>query len=159
MTTASKTEVAQFETTRRLLSHLVNEGLCLASLEVQEADDVQWLCLTSTKSDSGNTSMVKVQYLPREKVILNDASQVASVVRPHQLRPPVLLLEGDQDHRSDLDPGVIFKFVYPWFETADDETMRDQIAQELLNAAANQGMSQWTSLSSSAYSGRDLAGY
>ncbi|KAH6980825.1 ferric iron reductase FhuF-like transporter-domain-containing protein [Ilyonectria sp. MPI-CAGE-AT-0026] len=122
MTVLSKTDVAFFETTRRLLSHLVNEGLCLAFIEPTAKDPVQWLCLTSTQRDYGSTCMVKVHFIP-ERVVLGDAGQITSLVRPHQLRPRVLLDCDDQPLRLELDPGVIFQSVYPWFGEANEGSL------------------------------------
>lgn len=145
MTVLSKTDVAFFETTRRLLSHLVNEGLCLAFIEPAGTDRVQWLCMTSPKPDSGSTCMVKVHFIP-ERVVLGDAGQITSLVRPHQLRPRVLLECDGQPPRLELDPGVIFQSVYPWFGEANEDSLivRNQIARELQNASANQGMQSVT---------------
>ncbi|KAL2862583.1 ferric iron reductase FhuF-like transporter-domain-containing protein [Aspergillus lucknowensis] len=137
MTAASLVEVARFETTRRLLSHLVNEGLCAAFPEPDETDGARWLRLTSTRNDSAANSAVRVRILPG-KLALGDGGRVTSVIRPHLLRPPVLLLEDDQPPRAELDPGVVFQFVYPWFGEPGVESMRDPIAEELQNAAANQ---------------------
>ncbi|KAJ0415704.1 ferric iron reductase FhuF-like transporter-domain-containing protein [Aspergillus carlsbadensis] len=137
MSILSKTEVARFETTRRLLSHLVNEGLCAAYLEPAGAEQLQWLRLVGTNASSAGQSMVKVQIVP-VKLGLTENGEVNSVLRPHQLRPPVLLVENDQS-RSEPDPGVIFQFVFPWFAQPDIKHMRDPIAQELQNASANQG--------------------
>ncbi|KAH7013789.1 ferric iron reductase FhuF-like transporter-domain-containing protein [Ilyonectria destructans] len=139
MTVLSKADVAFFETTRRLLSHLVNEGLCLAFIEPAGTDRVQWLCMTTPKPDFGSTCTVKVHFIP-ERVVLGDAGQITSLVRPHQLRPRVLLECDGQPPRLELDAGVIFQSVYPWFgETNEDALIvRDQIARELQNASANQ---------------------
>ncbi|KAL2811266.1 hypothetical protein BJX63DRAFT_444294 [Aspergillus granulosus] len=136
MTALSKTEVARFETTRRLLSHLVNEGLCTAYLEPAEPDQLRWLRFISTEAECAADSMVKVRLLPG-KLRWDESCRVASVLRPHQLKPPVLLLENGQS-RSELDPGVIFRFVYPWFGESSEEDVKDAIAQELQNASANQ---------------------
>ncbi|KAL2816182.1 ferric iron reductase FhuF-like transporter-domain-containing protein [Aspergillus cavernicola] len=133
--TASKTDVARFETTRRLLSHLVNEGLCSAVLEPAETEDKRWLCMSPANADFVLSSVVKVQCTIAAS---SDAARVTALVRPHQLRPPVLLQEGDKQPRSELDPGAIFQFVFPWFGEPELESMRDPIALELQNAAANQ---------------------
>ncbi|KAL4860710.1 hypothetical protein BDV12DRAFT_204770 [Aspergillus spectabilis] len=138
MTAISKTEVARFETTRRLLSHLVNEGLCAACVEGGEAENIQWLCLVSTKSELEGSPMVKVQHAHPASLTLGDTGQITSLVRPHQLRPPVFLIADDAQPRAELDPGIIFHFVYPWFGSPDIESTRDPIALELQNAAANQ---------------------
>jgi hypothetical protein len=137
MSVLSKTEVARFETTRRLLSHLVNEGLCAAYLEPTGTEQLQWLRMISTNVDSTGKSTVKVRMV-REKLGLNEYGQVNSLLRPHQLRPPVLLFEHEQSH-PELDPGVILQFVFPWFAKPEIESMRDPVAQELKNASVNQG--------------------
>jgi hypothetical protein len=38
---------------------------------------------------------------------------------PNQLEPPVMLLLVDEITREELDPGVVFESVHPWF---GDET-------------------------------------
>lgn len=89
--------------------------------------------------------MVKVHFIP-ERVVLGDAGQIISLVRPHQLRPRVLLHCDGQPLRLELDPGVIFQSVYLWFGKTDGNSLivRDQIARELQNASANQGMQSVT---------------
>jgi hypothetical protein len=137
MSIRSQTEVARFETTRRLLSHLVNEGLCAAYLESADTEQLHWMRLVSFTSQPPEQSMVKVRIEPAQ-LGLNENGQVHSLLRPCQLRPPVLLFENLQS-RSELDPGIIFKFVFPWFAQPEIESMRHAIAQELQNASANQG--------------------
>ncbi|KAL4955992.1 ferric iron reductase FhuF-like transporter-domain-containing protein [Aspergillus filifer] len=138
MVLKSKTEVARFETTRRLLSHLVNEGLCSAFTDHEKDDDTEWLCLIGTNTDRNASPILKVQHIDPASLTINNTGRVISLVRPHQLKPPVLLLdEGAQPH-TELDPGLLFKTLYPMFELPHTECLREDIAQELQNAAANQ---------------------
>ncbi|KAL4970310.1 IucC family-domain-containing protein [Aspergillus stella-maris] len=134
----SRTEVARFETTRRLLSHLVNEGLCSAFTGHEKDDDIEWLCLTGTNTDRNASPILKVQHIYPASLTIGDTGRVISLIRPHQLKPPVLLLdEGAQPH-TELDPGLIFKTLYPLFDLSHNECLEEDIAQELQNAAANQ---------------------
>ncbi|KAL2833523.1 ferric iron reductase FhuF-like transporter-domain-containing protein [Aspergillus pseudoustus] len=136
MTIQLKTEIARFETTKRLLSHLVNEGLCAAYFEAGSTEHLRWLVLTPASATDEVESMIKVQILCGSRTF-SEGGQIISALRPHQLKAPVLLLDNGELH-PELDPGSVFKFVYPWFTKPGIESMRDAIAAELQNAAANQ---------------------
>ncbi|KAL3472534.1 ferric iron reductase FhuF-like transporter-domain-containing protein [Aspergillus californicus] len=138
MASTEKAEVARFETMRRLLSHLVNEDLCSAVFQSTETNDVRWLCLSPGGAERTGDCMLKVQYTVTKAEASRNATDVTSLIQPHRLKAPVLLQENDQQPRQELDPGCVFQFVYPWFGRPDIDSMRDQIAHELQNAAANQ---------------------
>jgi hypothetical protein len=141
MAATCKKEVAQFETTRRLLSHLINEELCSAFVNSRESDNTQWLYLVSIKSGSNfkRNPAVKVQHIESASMRVDETRQITSLVRPQQLKPPVFLIANDTPPRAELSPGAIFQFVYAWFGSPDIESTKDSIALELQNAAANQG--------------------
>ncbi len=140
MTKKSRREEALFETTKRLLSHIVNEGLCFTSVEPILLNNPRWLCLSSQKpSKKANLiSRIRVKLAPNTCAKLD---HVASI-RPDQLAPPVILEPGQQASLkswAELDPGVIFENIFEWFGEDNEQSTRDLIKRELQNSAANQG--------------------
>jgi hypothetical protein len=82
MAATSKKEVAQFETTRRLLSHLINEALCSAFVNSGESDNTQWLYLVSMKSGSNfkRNPAVKVQHINSASMRVDDTRRSTLLV-------------------------------------------------------------------------------
>jgi hypothetical protein len=124
MAKGTRKSEALFETTRRLLSNLINEGLCVASISADSSSALQWICLRAQNPlTAGNgVSMVKVHLAPSVSV-KEDNGKIVTLVGPDQLLPPVMFESGKEDsHGSwgELDPGVIFATLHPWFG-ADNE--------------------------------------
>ena len=147
MGAVSKRDKACFETTRRLLSHLINEGLCSVSVEPNLSGGLRWLCLHDKNNvpEAHTSSRVKVHITTATSVAI-ESGQVISSVRPDQLVAPVLLefnLQSPLSTRKELDPGVIFENVYPWFQKICEPSTKDLIKRELQNSAANQGGLDW----------------
>jgi hypothetical protein len=129
---------ALFETTKRLLSQIVNEGLACATIKRSESPMQRLLCLhnrLSPTAEDGRWVTVSLQPGTRIEV---QGDRVVSLVRPDSLQPPVVI--GDTTiEREELDPGTIFRFIRCWLADDASETVLEQIAQELRNSADNQG--------------------
>lgn len=134
----SKHNQALFETTKRLLSEIINEGLADATIEVSESEQQRHLCLYSRIS-SQYGSRVEVSIKP-DTVIEMKEDRVVSVVRPDTLQPPVII--GDT-RNQELDPEILFRFMSPWLMDDASETVLEEMAQELRNSANNQGVTQY----------------
>ena len=83
--------------------------------------------------------MIKVHLAPSASVGENDG-KIVSLVRPDQLLPPVLFESSKQDSRGpwgELDPGVIFEMLHPWFGVDNEKSTVELIKRELQNSAAN----------------------
>ncbi|KNG82968.1 hypothetical protein ANOM_008953 [Aspergillus nomiae NRRL 13137] len=139
MTVPSWHDQALFETTRRVLAELVNEGLVDAKVEVTVPGGSQVLCLLSTQDDI----CIRVGIKPGTVIEMKE-DHVISVVRPASLQPPVVL--GDTGNQE-LDPGAIFGLLSASFQDTADRTVLEAIAQELRNSAGNQ--EKWLEISQS----------
>lgn len=143
MAKGTRKSEALFETTRRLLSSLVNEGLCIASIRADPSSTLRWICLQAQNplTEGNGVSVVKVHLTPSASVKENNG-KIISLVRPGQLLPPVMFESGEEDSQGpwvELDPGVIFATLYPWFGKGNEKSTLEIIKRELENSAANQG--------------------
>jgi hypothetical protein len=138
-------DYAAFETTKRLLAQIVNEGLVAASFLRIEFNNTTWLCLQSPESTNpkSNISQVRVSICADRLPIITERGQVVSLVRPDSLRPPVILdYHTSFESSNEYDPGTIFEHLYAWFGKMAVIDLREKIVAELRNSAANQGT--WT---------------
>lgn len=134
MTILSGPNQASFETTKRVLAEIVNEGLVQAKLELTTPEGPHTLCLLSTLNSEGG-SLVKVAIKPGTIIEMRD-DRVVSVVRPDSLQPPVIIADTNYE---EFDPGTLFKLLSTSFGDVASETVLDEIVRELRNSAANQG--------------------
>ena len=132
----SKHRQALFETTKRLLAEIVNEGLVDATIGGSEND--QYVYLHSRFPAAMDASKwVKVGV--REGAVLETRDgKVAAVVRPDSLQPPVVIGNGD-GQEEELNPEIIFRFLSSWLIKDAGEDTLNEIALELGNSARNQG--------------------
>lgn len=119
MTILSRHNRASFETTKRVLAEIVNEGLAHAKLEITTSEEPQILCLLSTLNPEGE-GLVKVAIKPGNTIEMRD-DRVVSVVRPDSLQPPVIL--ADTNH-EEFDPGTLFKVLSTSFGDVASGTVR-----------------------------------
>jgi hypothetical protein len=140
----SSRDQAAFETTKRLLFHLVNEGLVSATLPHAISGDDRYLILQKSGVSKEGTSCVKVSICPGAVIQIRDA-RVVSLLNPEILAPPVVLEKGcggTLKRWAELDPGTLFDFMYSWFVNNNQEALREQIVRELRNSATNQGKTE-----------------
>lgn len=131
----SKHSQALFETTKRLLAEVVNEGLVDATIGGSKNDPYLYLHsrLPATKNDR---KWLKVGLQPGTVLETRDG-KVAAVVRPDSLQQPVVISNGGGEE-EELDPGTLFQFLSPWLVEDADEDILNEIALELGNSARNQ---------------------
>jgi hypothetical protein len=132
-----------FETTKRLLTEVVNEGLATATVEALDSSKERFLVLTSNSRDAERpaTNKIRVSLQPDTHVCLRDG-QVISLVRPDSLRPPVVLSNDDgTDIKTALRPEAIFDAMRPWLlDDVAGGPMLEEIGKELANSCNNQGV-------------------
>jgi hypothetical protein len=139
MTAPSAKERAYFETTRRLLAEIINEGLASATVTVCQSTGQQALILTdSLASPADPENWVKVCLLPNRNLGLKDG-KVISLVRPANLQPPVTI--GSSSNKTEsFDPEEIFEHICPWLSRDADPALLKEIGRELKNSRDNQGL-------------------
>lgn len=132
----SKHSQALFETTKRLLAEIINEGLVDATIGGSKND--QYLYLHSHLPAANDASNgFKVGLRPGTVLETRDG-KVAAVVRPDSLQPPVVIGYGN-GQEEELNPEILFRFLSPWLIKDADEDTLNEIALELGNSARNQG--------------------
>lgn len=135
---------AFFETTKRLLAEIINEGLLDASIagsnDKHQSNLYLYLHPRQDSSVADDARWVRVNVRPDTKLEARDG-RVAAVVRPDSLEMPVVIGSKEESEGSDeeLDPGVLLRFVSPWLLEDAGQTVLDEIALELQNSARNQG--------------------
>lgn len=129
---------AQFETTRRMISCLVNEGMVSA-----QADQSGYLVISNFEW-SGNHQG------PTVRVGLNgDAAKEwlectsKCYLLPNDLSVPVMIRRHQDGRMEDLvesDPTVLFRLMTPWFTSEKTkEYAVETIIKQLKSSAENQG--------------------
>ena len=143
MAKKSRKAEALFETTRRLLSTLINEGLCNAFIMEESTDRLRWIYLRQLKLSSMAIGVCTAKvHLSSSATVREDNGRIISLVRPDQLSPPVIFESSEGDYNrswEELDPGVIFETLQRGFRDDIEENTIDLIKRELQNSAANQG--------------------
>ncbi|PVH80546.1 hypothetical protein DL98DRAFT_588397 [Cadophora sp. DSE1049] len=133
-------ETVHFETSKRVLAQLINEGL--ASGTFVTTNSKTWLTLSSPSSLPGAQEQreVKVRIRPDAAAFLS-AGRWQQVIRPEHLHQPIRLevtANGDKNPWEELDPRSIFGFVYPWLQHIDHLERKATVVKELRNSTANQ---------------------
>jgi hypothetical protein len=165
----TREERAKFETTRRLLASLANECLVHSTiLKPSKVDDGSplWLCLSErapdpesrhrrcTRTSTSNCSRIWVALSSADIKSADDLEMKKDavitshgVLDPEDLVPPVIVEvdtsspDSTNRRRVELNPGVLFGLMYPWFgDDHEPDGIRDQIIEELEDSAANQGL-------------------
>lgn len=137
---------ALFETTRRLLAEIINEGLVEATVATatdKNRQTIQYLYLHPRQdvSVADDARWVRVS-VRRDTPLETKDGRVAVVVRPDCLEMPVTIgSKEDSKGDEELDPGVLFRFVSTWLAEDAGPDVLNGIALELQNSARNQGKS------------------
>ena len=139
---------AAFETSKRLLAQIVNEGLLTASTLHINGGSAMWLCFKSPDYSSNEigTRAVMVTICPDTAVGIMQGEKVVSLLRPESLRLPIVLEGASGEMSIEHDPGKLFALLHGWFEGKAVADLRDEIITELQNSAANQGMQPYQPL-------------
>lgn len=134
MTILSIRDQALFETAKRVLAQIINEGLVSAQLEQSTTKESQTLCLQSILNPQDGR-LIKVALKIGTIIEIRDGL-VVSVVRPDSLQPPVTIAATGC---GESDPGTLFKLLSTSFRDITSDTVLDEMVNELRNSAANQG--------------------
>jgi hypothetical protein len=147
MTVLSYRDRASFETAKRLLAEVVNEGLVGATLKFPGAIENQQQRLVLHKY---RTPLAKSQKwvevgVQRGSYIGMQSDKVVSLVRAESLQPPVIIGDGAVE-RGELDPEALLGFMIPWLvdEAEASEALLMKVGKELKNSSINQGWYSWT---------------
>lgn len=132
----SQKDEAQFETSKRLLTQLINEGLVKASINIHK-QTLELSALSSNEASAPKMVTVGMNHFPAR---FTKTDVITSIVRPEFMKSPILLSNG-QSEWIELEPGAIFTFVSAWFPTEIDPAAVDRVAQELQNSSLFQGKS------------------
>ncbi|KAF7593530.1 hypothetical protein BBP40_011258 [Aspergillus hancockii] len=144
MTVIARHDRACFETTRRLLAEIINEGLATATANTLDSTKQRYLVISSNYERLETPEKyMKVSLQPGAYVGLKD-SKVVSLVRPENFEPPVVILE-DTTERVVLDPELVLDFMRPWLQDGANELLLTEIGKELKNSSNNQ--EKWLEIS------------
>lgn len=139
MTFLSYHDRASFETTKRLLAELVNEGLVRATLKFSEGKQQQHLILYNNQTSlSKSQKWVEVNVRRGTYVGMQD-DKVVTLVRAENLQPPVTIVDGTAAGKGQLDPEAILNFMIPWLVIDASESLLIKVGRELKNSSINQG--------------------
>jgi hypothetical protein len=133
-------QFAQFETSRRMIACLVNEGMVDASV-----DQSGYLNLRQPKVSKDTKGLTVRVGLTGDaaKEWLESASK--PYLQPSELSVPVIVRrekEGQAEDVAETDPTVLFSLMSSWFasENTGQEAI-DTITRQLKSSAENQGRS------------------
>ncbi|KAJ5267595.1 hypothetical protein N7478_010403 [Penicillium angulare] len=130
-------EPPSFETTKRLLAALINEGLVDAFIEGVKNEPHKFLHLQKNENPRAEGSSIVVQATPGALIEDRDG-EVLPVIQPSMLCPPVIAMN-DGIRREMSDPGDIFTAIIPWFEDMAGQQVLEEISRHLQNSGTNQG--------------------
>jgi hypothetical protein len=120
---------SRFETTKRLLAQLVNEGFAVATLIHHQL---------IFHSANGDKVLWIRAHLRQDTLIHSEGTRVVAPLRPECLQPPVLLGKGDRE-TDELEPGAVFRFIFPWFTHTAEGSFLETMADQLRSTAQMQG--------------------
>ncbi|KAE8327836.1 hypothetical protein BDV39DRAFT_204550 [Aspergillus sergii] len=145
MTLTNNLQDAQFETSKRLLAQLVNEGLLHAYVCLPKVSHRYGLSLRSSCPEKATTEATTVIVHAKLDAYLEvEGDRVLPILRPEYLELPILLEQESGDTIIETDPGEIFRSLYKivapeWLEEASAK----KIIHELRTTALNQ-YRQWS---------------
>lgn len=131
---------AQFETSKRLLAQLVNEGLLHAYVCLPKVSHRYGLSLRSSCSEKATTEATTVIVHAKLDAYLEvEGDRVLPMLRPEYLELPILLEHENGDTIVETDPGEIFRSLYQIVAPEGlGEASAKKIIHELSTTALNQ---------------------
>ncbi|PIG84665.1 hypothetical protein AARAC_001966 [Aspergillus arachidicola] len=131
---------AQFETSKRLLAQLVNEGLLHAYVCLPKVSHRYGLSLRSSCPEKATTEATTVIVHAKLDAYLEvEGDRVLPMLRPEYLELPILLEHENGDTRVETDPGEIFRSLYKIVAPEClGEASAKKIIHELSTTALNQ---------------------
>jgi hypothetical protein len=143
MNVTSIRQQAQFETTKRLVSQLINERLATASLDINSSATARYICITCPPGYDGPASKRRVKACVRlQTPIVSENGSILSLIRPQNLEPSIFLYEKDQGI-LELAPKAVFQFISPWLMNSTNRLGLQRVEAELETAAMFQGECAW----------------
>lgn len=150
----SCTQAAEFETTRRLLACLINEGLVQTRIvSKSESEPVTWLQLQNLKETQPQPAGPRVCVATSSDAKLSWTEKPQGLfLQPDDLVPPVIIeygnaggdVEGSEGSKKVVEfrPAKLFDLIATWFLDPEliDSAVREQIGEELNSSARNQGL-------------------
>lgn len=131
-------QFAQFETSRRMIACLVNEGMIHASV-----DQSGYLNLHSPEVSKNHEGLTVRVGLTGDAAREWLESTTKPYLQPSELSVPIMIrreLEGQAEDVTETDPTVLFTLMSPWFtsEKTSQEAV-GTIIRQLKSSAENQG--------------------
>lgn len=131
-------QFAQFETSRRMIACLVNEGMIEASV-----DQSGYLNLRQPNVLRNSRSLTVRVGLTGDAAREWLESTSKPYLQPSELSVPVMIRreqDGQAEDVAETDPTVLFKLMSPWFTTENtSQEAVDTITRQLKSSAENQG--------------------
>ncbi|KAL4899549.1 hypothetical protein BDW74DRAFT_183656 [Aspergillus multicolor] len=143
VTNSSIKDLARFETTKRLLAQLVNEGFAVATTTSTPPQQIV-LSSAQNREARGKERTIRV-HLRADTLIRTEDARVVPILRPECLAPPVLLCNKDAGEGEELEPGAVFRFICPWLLHVTEGTFLNTMAEQLKNTALFQ--EKWLEMS------------
>ena len=153
MTRTRLTECAQFETTRRLLACLINEGLVDTVFEASPSQQNSGLHLQALSGSQQESSLRRLRVALDSKFDA-DASFDGNnyPIAPEYLTLPVRLENKVGDIWNETSPSKILQAIQGWIccSIADGSSF-ENATRMLQNSAENQGEAYWPDILSRVY--------
>lgn len=131
-------QFAQFETSRRMIACLVNEGMIGAS--VDQSGYLNLHQITESKDSQSLTIRVGLTGDAAREWL---ESTSKPYLQPSELSVPIMIRRDQAGHPKDVaetDPTVLFRLMTPWFSNkATSQEAVDTIIRQLKSSAENQG--------------------
>lgn len=140
MASTKMEQVAQFETSKRLLAQLVNEGLLHAYICLPKVSHKYGISLKSADTAKAATDVASVIVHVNLNAYLEvEGDRVLPMLRPEYLEEPIVLEQSNGESTIETEPGKIFRSLYTsvapeWVEPIAAE----KIAHELSTTSLNQ---------------------
>lgn len=135
-------QFAQFETSRRLIACLVNEGMIDASV-----DQSGYLNLRQPNVSKGSKGLTVRVGLTGDAAREWLESTSKPYLQPSELSVPIMIRreqDGQAEDVAETDPTVLFSLMSPWFTTENtSQEAIDTITRQLKSSAENQGTADY----------------
>jgi hypothetical protein len=140
MTKTGETERAEFETTRRLLACLINEGLVDTILKQLESPKQSVLCLQISGSDCSKLPTSRLVVGLNSNALVEKGGKVICPIAPEQLELPVRLESSKGDASMETNPSRILQAIHHWIPDSIPNVPLLESTKEMLQSCAdNQG--------------------
>ncbi|KAJ5380127.1 uncharacterized protein N7496_002555 [Penicillium cataractarum] len=139
MTRTEYAEHAEFETTRRLLACLINEGLVEFVLQRLDSSKQRVLCLRALSHNSDLSTSSQLVVGLNSNSLVDENGKVCCPIAPEQLELPVKLENRKGDTVYETNPSKILEKIHEWIpESIPNIPLLETTKQMLQNSAENQ---------------------